>query len=230
MTPAPYSIAPDWSRLYAGWRCVLEPETQKLYFLDLANRIGAAAHNGALIYPPQTSIYNAFHHFNPSQTRVVILGQDPYHGPGQAMGLSFSVSDGVKLPPSLKNIYKEVASTNGHERARGDLSDWAAQGVLLLNSSLTVETGKAGSHAKWGWHRFTDYVINYLSTEHKNIVFMLWGKHAQSKSAMIDEQTHLILSAPHPSPLSAYRGFLGCGHFAKTNEWLVQHEIEPIRW
>lgn len=183
------------------------------------------------VYPPRDNIFAALSLTSPDQVKVVILGQDPYHGPGQAHGLSFSVQDGVKLPPSLRNIYKELELEFQQPMPKnGNLSAWAQQGVLLLNATLTVEAEKAGSHQKRGWEEFTDDVIAGISRDHDHIVFMLWGSYAQKKAAMIDRQKHLVLEAPHPSPLSAHRGFLGCGHFIKANEYLEQTGQKPISW
>ncbi len=187
--------------------------------------------NEKTVYPPRDDIFAALSLTPPDHVKVVILGQDPYHGPGQAHGLSFSVQDGVKLPPSLRNIYKELEIEFQQPMPKnGNLSSWAAQGVLLLNATLTVEAEKAGSHQKRGWEEFTDDVIAAISQHHDHIVFMLWGSYAQKKAAMIDRHKHLVLEAPHPSPLSAHRGFLGCGHFSKANEYLEQQGQKPIRW
>ena len=184
------------------------------------------------VFPPVALRYAALA-IPPEDVRVVILGQDPYHGPGQAMGLSFSVPEGVPVPPSLGNIYKEIGqSLNVPIRGRsGDLTPWAEQGVLLLNTSLSVESGKAASHSKWGWEEFTDGVIGELARRREGLVFMLWGKHAQSKARLIpSDRNHLVLQAPHPSPLSAHRGFLGCGHFSQANQFLIAQGKTPINW
>lgn len=182
-------------------------------------------------FPPPALVFSALEKTGFHQTKVVILGQDPYHGPGQAHGLSFSVPDGVPLPPSLKNIYKEISREYGvPQPVNGDLSRWAEQGVLLLNAVLTVQEGEAGSHQNRGWEPFTDAVISLLSRERQNLVFLLWGAHAQKKGLMIDRAAHLVLEAPHPSPLSAHRGFIGCGHFRKANDYLSAHGHSPIRW
>jgi len=223
-------IDPDWSLIHPGWWPVFEREMGKPYFETLAKRLEDARTKGAILYPPREQIYCAFKDCGPDEVRVVILGQDPYHGYGQAMGLSFSVPAGVKIPPSLRNIYREVSPGQAPHRVSGDLSDWSAQGVLLLNASLTVEDATPGAHAKWGWHFFTDAIISHLVTEQKGIVFMLWGKHAEAKSAMIDGGSHLVLTAPHPSPLSAHRGFLGCGHFEAANIWIRDRGEMPINW
>lgn len=183
------------------------------------------------VFPPSSDIFTAFTLCSFENTRVVILGQDPYHGPGQAQGLAFSVPDTVPIPPSLKNIYKEIASdTGGTIRASGNLTRLAVQGVLLLNTTLTVEMDKPGSHYHFGWERFTDAVITEISREKEQVVFLLWGAHAIKKRQLIDETKHLVLTAPHPSPLSAYRGFYGCKHFSKTNTYLQKHNLPTITW
>ncbi|PIP91711.1 MAG: uracil-DNA glycosylase [Bdellovibrionales bacterium CG12_big_fil_rev_8_21_14_0_65_38_15] len=182
------------------------------------------------IYPLQTDVFKALEYCSPNNVKVVILGQDPYHGEGQAHGLSFSVQEGVKIPPSLKNIYKELESDLALQIPKdGDLSSWASQGVLLLNNVLTVEKSKAGSHQKKGWEEFTTEIIKKLNLK-KNIVFLLWGSPAQKKASQVCEEKHFVLKSVHPSPLSSYRGFFGCQHFSKTNEYLIQHDIEPINW
>ena len=186
---------------------------------------------GHTIYPPAPDIFQALALTPFHNVRVVILGQDPYHGPGQAHGLAFSVRAGVKPPPSLKNIYKELDATFGpRPRPHGDLSGWAQQGVLLLNATLTVRDGEAGSHQNKGWEEFTDSLIRAVNDRHDHIVFMLWGSYAQKKGAFIDRARHLVLTAPHPSPLSAHRGFLGCGHFKTANDDLAAHGKTPIDW
>ena len=186
---------------------------------------------GHAVYPPESDIFNALALTPFAKIGVVILGQDPYHGPGQAHGLSFSVRDGVALPPSLRNIYKEIEGELGVTMPRkGDLSGWARQGVLLLNATLTVRAAQAGSHQKRGWEFFTDAVIRAVNDGREHAVFMLWGAHAQKKGAFIDRGKHLVLEAPHPSPLSAHRGFLGCGHFKQANDYLTQHGRDPIDW
>ncbi|SFN22065.1 Uracil-DNA glycosylase [Formivibrio citricus] len=188
----------------------------------------AAGHE---IYPPRQNWFAALQGLAPQDVRVVIVGQDPYHGEGEAHGLSFSVPRGIRIPPSLANIYKEIARDLGHAPARhGCLESWAAQGVLLLNTSLTVRANQAGSHAKKGWEAFTDALIAGLSREYEHRVFLLWGAHAQKKRALIDANRHLILESPHPSPLSAHRGFIGNGHFSATNTYLEQHGQSPIDW
>ncbi|HEY8396890.1 MAG TPA: uracil-DNA glycosylase, partial [Flavihumibacter sp.] len=186
---------------------------------------------GKTIYPPGPLIFHAFDKTPPDKLKVVILGQDPYHNPGQAHGLSFSVPSGVTPPPSLINIYKEIASDIGLQLPRqGNLEKWAERGVLLLNAALTVRANEPGSHAKIGWMDFTDAVIRTISEKKKHIVFLLWGRFAQEKQALIDETKHLVLKAAHPSPFSAEKGFFGCRHFSKTNEYLVKNGIDPIDW
>lgn len=217
--------------LETTWDRVLGPEKQKPYFQDIIKFIKAEKAANKTIYPAQNDIFNAFVHTSFANTKVVILGQDPYHGPGQAHGLCFSVQPGTAFPPSLKNIFKELhTDLNLPIPKTGCLDAWAKQGVLLLNTSLTVEAGRAQSHGKIGWEIFTDQVIRLLSEHHKNLVFLLWGGHAQRKAELIDITKHFILTTTHPSPLSAHRGFLGCGHFSKTNALLVKHQREPINW
>ncbi|WP_339759266.1 uracil-DNA glycosylase [Algoriphagus aquimarinus] len=183
------------------------------------------------VYPPAKELFNSFNHCPINSVKVVILGQDPYHGPGQAHGLSFSVKPGVPFPPSLKNIFKEIESDLGKPiPANGDLTRWADQGVFLLNATLTVRAHEAGSHQKKGWEEFTDEVIRTISEQREHVVFLLWGAYAQKKSALIDGSRHLVLKAPHPSPLSSYRGFFGCKHFSKANDYLAVNGITPIEW
>lgn len=182
------------------------------------------------VFPPKHQVFNALQAMQPTEVKVVIVGQDPYHGNGQAHGYSFSVPTGVKIPPSLRNIFTEIQqSLQCNTPTSGDLTHWAEQGVLLLNTSLTVESGKAGSHANFGWSTLTDGIIHHLAQQGE-IVFMLWGSHAQAKVKLIDETTNLILTAPHPSPLSAYRGFLGCNHFVDANAYLRDKKKAPISW
>ena len=215
-----------------SWKTALQPEFEKEYFKQLILDVEASyLINDPPIYPPQPLIYNALNQCPLPDVKVVILGQDPYHGEGQAMGLSFSVSDGVKIPPSLQNLYKEIQSDTGTQPSKsGNLERWAKQGVLLLNATLTVEAGNAGSHQGKGWEEFTDQIIKTVSDKREHVVFFLWGKYAQSKAPLIDESKHLILTAPHPSPLSAHRGFLGCKHFSQCNEYLKNHTTDPIVW
>ena len=213
-----------------SWLGLLNEEFQKEYFADLKQFL-IAEKSTYEVYPPSSKIFNAFDQTPVSKVKVVILGQDPYHSPGQAHGLSFSVPPGVKQPPSLKNIFKELASDlNINNPENGDLTPWAQQGVLLLNATLTVRKSTAGSHQKKGWEIFTDAVIKRLSDTQEHIVFILWGNFARSKAVLIDEQKHFILVAPHPSPFSAYTGFFGCRHFSKTNEYLKQRGLDPIDW
>ena len=183
-----------------------------------------------IIYPPGKRMFNALNTTPLEQVKVVILGQDPYHGPGQAHGLSFSVPEGIKPPPSLVNIFKEIKRDLGIENTQGDLSGWAKQGVLLLNSVLSVEQGQAASHQGQGWETFTDRIIALINERCEHVVFMLWGAYAQKKGRYIDSQKHLVLKAPHPSPLSAHRGFLGCGHFSACNTYLENRQKKPINW
>jgi uracil-DNA glycosylase len=199
--------------------------------LELRQFLVERTRNGAVIYPPGDKIFNALNSTPFDLVKVAMLGQDPYHGPGQAHGLCFSVPEGVQIPPSLVNIYKEIASDLGGQLpASGNLQHWAEQGVLLLNAVLTVERGRAGAHQGKGWEQFTDRVVTELNRSGNGIVFMLWGSYAQKKGAHIDRDRHLVLTAPHPSPLSAHRGFFGCRHFSKANSWLEKQGREPILW
>ncbi|WP_430810566.1 MULTISPECIES: uracil-DNA glycosylase [unclassified Carboxylicivirga] len=216
--------------LEAGWYQALSAEFDKDYFKELMTYV-EEAYQQHTIYPPQEEIYTAFNLCPLQETKVVILGQDPYHGPGQAHGLCFSVNKGIKIPPSLVNIYKELSTDMGLARPQhGNLSHWAQQGVLLLNATLTVEAGKAGSHQKKGWEQFTDAAIKTLSEQGEHLVFLLWGAYAQKKASMIDSSKHLILKSVHPSPLSAHRGFFGNKHFSTSNSYLTKHGKAPIRW
>ncbi len=213
------------------WKSVLAKEKQKPYFQHILDFVKKERVSGKIIYPIQTDIFNALKYTPFEKIKVVILGQDPYHGPGQAHGLCFSVPPGIPAPPSLKNIFKELHDDIGFTIPHhGCLEHWAKQGVLLLNTSLTVEQGKAGSHANIGWQRFTDCVIQSLNDHPSSIVFLLWGSHAQSKTDLLDVTRHRILKAPHPSPLSAHRGFLGCRHFSKSNQWLKKKGRNEIDW
>ncbi|KXI29571.1 uracil-DNA glycosylase [Paraglaciecola hydrolytica] len=214
------------------WSDVLELEYKQPYFQHIMSHVAAERAAGKIIYPPQADVFNAFKLTELKQVKVVILGQDPYHGPNQAHGLCFSVLPEVKTPPSLVNIYKELASdiAGFSIPKQGYLQSWAEQGVLLLNTVLTVEQGKAHSHAKIGWERFTDKVIEQLSQHTQGTVFLLWGSHAQRKGVVIDQTKHHVLHAPHPSPLSAHRGFLGCKHFSQTNQLLLQQQKSAIHW
>jgi len=214
-----------------NWREILKNEAEAEYFKKLRGFVKAERAAGKKIYPLEEDVFAALHHTPLSDVKVVILGQDPYHGPGQAHGLCFSVKKGVPPPPSLINIFKELNSDLGIPRPRhGCLTKWADQGVLLLNAVLTVEDGKPGSHAEIGWQRFTDAVIAAVNKERSGVIFLLWGAYAQKKSVMIDASKHHLLTAPHPSPLSASRGFLGCKHFSKTNELLRLQGHSEIDW
>ena len=215
----------------ASWKRVLEKEFEQSYFKELSGKIREAYLAGVPIYPSPTNIFNAFTLCPFGEVKVVIIGQDPYHGAGQAHGLCFSVNDGVRLPPSLQNIYKELHDDLGVPiRTSGDLTHWAKQGVLLLNATLTVEAGRPTSHQGLGWEEFTDAVIKKISDEKEHVVFLLWGRYAQEKGAHIDTKKHLVLTAAHPSPFSAHSGFFGCKHFSKANAYLVQQGKEPIVW
>ncbi|MCP4457595.1 MAG: uracil-DNA glycosylase [Cytophagales bacterium] len=217
-------------KIETGWHQQLAGEFEKPYFGELIEFV-KGEYQTATIYPPGQQIFNAFNSCPFEKSQMVILGQDPYHGPGQAHGLSFSVPDGVMVPPSLINIYKELKADMGVEQpTSGNLTSWAAQGVLLLNSMLTVRAHQAGSHQGKGWEEFTDAAIRALSEKKENLVFLLWGSYAQKKGAFIDRIKHLVLSSPHPSPLSAHRGFFGCGHFSKTNEYLSSKDKIAIDW
>ncbi len=213
------------------WQKYLGPELKKDYMLELDHFLAEELKAGKAIYPKLDDIFNAFKLCSLADVKVVIIGQDPYHGVGQAHGLSFSVRPGVKIPPSLKNIYKELESDIGVKTVEhGFLDSWAKQGVLLLNSVLTVQAGQANSHQKKGWEIFTDSIIKVLNEHGQSLVFLLWGSPAQKKGKNIDESKHLVLKSVHPSPLSAYRGFFGCQHFSKTNKFLAEHGRVPIEW
>lgn len=217
-------------RIDPTWHAALATQWQEPYFADLAHFVREAYTRGP-VYPPASRIFAAFDSCPFDKVKVVILGQDPYHEPGQANGLCFSVAPGVRMPPSLVNIYKELQTDLGIPMAAdGDLSRWARQGVLLLNSTLTVEAHRAGSHQGHGWERFTDAAVAALSAGRDNLVFILWGSYAIRKGAAIDRSRHLVLEAPHPSPLSAFRGFFGCRHFSRANEYLTAHGQTPIDW
>jgi uracil-DNA glycosylase len=221
----------DRVKLEASWKQRIGDYLDRPDMLALSAFLRDEKAAGKVIYPPGPDIFNAFDHTPFDKVRVVILGQDPYHGPGQAHGLSFSVQPGVRVPPSLQNIFKEIEGSLGIPRpAHGCMTSWADQGVLLLNAVLTVEAGQAGSHQKKGWEGFTDAAIEALNRERNGLVFMLWGSHAQKKGQLIDASRHLILRSVHPSPLSAHRGFLGCGHFAEANAYLEAKGQAPIDW
>lgn len=214
-----------------SWKDALQEEKEKPYFKHIIAYLETERAKGKIIYPPKPDIFNALKAAPFDQIKVVILGQDPYHGPNQAHGMCFSVKKGVPPPPSLKNIYKELNSDLGLPvPSHGYLQHWADQGVLLLNTVLTVEAGKAHSHANIGWETFTDKIIEKLNQERQGIVFLLWGSHAQKKAQMINPAKHFILKAAHPSPLSAHNGFLGCKHFSKTNQILEKQGLTPIDW
>ena len=215
----------------ASWKEFLKNEFNKPYFLSIVAHLRMEKASGKVIFPPGPLMFNAFNSTPLDKVKVVIIGQDPYHGAGQAHGLAFSVQDGVGCPPSLVNIFKELQSDLGLPiPSCGNLSKWAEHGVLLLNASLTVRQGEPNSHQKIGWIEFTDTIIKKLSDEKQHLVFLLWGKFAQEKQVLIDETKHLVLKAAHPSPYSAHLGFLGCRHFSKTNEYLVANGIDPVDW
>ena len=214
-----------------SWKAPLKEEFEQPYFEQIVGFLKKEKQAGKVIYPPGNLIFNAFEHTPFDKVKVVILGQDPYHNPGQAQGLCFSVPRGVPAPPSLVNIYKEIKEDLGLPVPdHGNLEAWADRGVLLINAALTVEAHKANSHSNIGWHHFTDAVIRKVSEEKKHVVFLLWGRFAQGKETLIDTSKHLVLKAAHPSPLSAYNGFFGCKHFSKTNAWLQEQGLKPIDW
>lgn len=213
-----------------AWKALVEDELEKPYFKELTAKV-REEYLHSTIFPHPSKVFRAFDYFDPKDTKVVILGQDPYHTPGVAHGLSFSTESSNQVPPSLLNIFKEIELEYGTAINRDpDLTRWAKQGVLLLNASLTVKSGLANSHADYGWHIFTDAIIKALSEKEEHIVFLLWGAFAGKKEAEIDFTKHLVLKAPHPSPLSAHRGFLGCGHFKEANEYLKQNGRTEIDW
>lgn len=214
------------------WLKVLASEFNKPYMIALKSFLLSEKQKGSQVYPKGSAIFNAFNHTPFDKVKVVILGQDPYHGIGQAHGLSFSVQKGVVTPPSLKNIYKELVLEFPDYKtpAHGNLTAWADQGVLLLNATLTVRAHEAGSHQNQGWEKFTDQVITSLSEKREGLVFLLWGKYAQQKEGLIDPNKHHVLKAAHPSPFSAYNGFFGCNHFLKTNQILLSSGLAPINW
>jgi uracil-DNA glycosylase len=218
-------------KIEASWKEMLKSEFTKPYFMQIATHLKTEKLTGATIYPPGQMIFNAFNQTSFDAVKVVILGQDPYHNPLQAMGLSFSVPDGVPPPPSLVNIYKELHTDIGMPIPKtGNLTPWAKQGVLLLNAILTVRANEPASHSKIGWMNFTDAVIKKISDEKTNVVFVLWGKFAQDKQVLIDATKHHILKAAHPSPLSAHNGFFGCKHFSRINQLLMKNGLDPIDW
>ena len=217
-------------RIEESWKRRLQDEFDKDYFVKLTDFV-RSEYATTTVYPPGSQMFSAFDACPFDKVKVVILGQDPYHEPRQANGLCFSVNDGIMFPPSLQNIFKEIESDLGISIPKsGDLSRWASQGVLLLNATLTVRAHQAGSHQNRGWEQFTDAVIHRLAEEREHLVFILWVSYAQRKGDFIDRSKHLVLKSPHPSPLSAHRGFFGNKHFSRTNEYLRSHGIEPIQW
>jgi uracil-DNA glycosylase len=217
-------------KIEQSWKNVLKDEFEKSYFIEIVNFLKAEKALGRVIYPPGNCIFHAFEATPFEKVKLVLLGQDPYHGPGQAHGLAFSVPPGIKAPPSLVNIFKELQSDIGLPvPSHGNLESWTREGVFLLNAALTVRAAEPNSHSKIGWHEFTNRVIEKISSVKKNIVFLLWGKFAQEKQQLVDETKHLVLKAAHPSPFSADR-FFGCRHFSKANQYLVQNRIDPINW
>jgi len=218
-------------KIESSWKKVLTPLFEKPYFSQITNHLKVEKSLNRIIYPKGSLIFNAFNHTPFNEVKVVILGQDPYHQPGQAMGLSFSVPDGIKIPPSLQNIYKELNKDIGMPiPTTGNLTKWASQGVLLINAALTVRENEPASHSKIGWMDFTNDVIKIISTQQNNVVFLLWGNFAHQKQSLIDTTKHKILKAAHPSPLSAHNGFFGTKHFSSTNQYLTQHHKNPIDW
>jgi uracil-DNA glycosylase len=222
---------PENIKIHPSWYAVLKDEFHKPYMEELRRFLHAEKTAGKIIYPPLAQIFNAFNSTPFDQVKAVILGQDPYHGPRQAHGLCFSVLPGVPVPPSLQNIYKELRTDLGIDPPNhGCLQPWAEQGVLLLNATLTVEQGRAGAHQGRGWENFTDAAVHALAEQRQGLVFILWGSYAQKKGAFIDRRKHLVLRAPHPSPLSAHRGFFGTRPFSQANSWLENHGQRPIDW
>jgi len=217
-------------KIEKSWKTALEPEFEKQYFKQLTDFV-RQEYTQKIIFPKGSLIFNAFDLCPLDQVKVVILGQDPYHEPGQAHGLCFSVPEATPFPPSLQNIFKEIHSDMGYEPfPDGNLERWARQGVLLLNATLTVRAHQAGSHQNKGWESFTDAVVHYLAKNRENLVFLLWGSYAQKKGEFIDANKHLVLKSVHPSPLSAHRGFFGNHHFSQTNNWLLSKGLSPIDW
>jgi uracil-DNA glycosylase len=218
-------------RIEPSWKAALKDEFEKPYFVELTQFV-KTSYQTQTVYPPPKLIFAAFDTTPFDQVKVVILGQDPYHGPGQANGLAFSVSDGIGVPPSLQNMYKEIETDLGKkvDRSAGNLERWAKQGVLLLNATLTVVAATPGSHQKRGWEEFTDKAVKALSDQRERLVFLLWGAYAQKKGSVIDVRKHLVLNAAHPSPFSAYSGFFGSKHFSKANNYLIKNGKTPIDW
>ncbi|MCD4498441.1 uracil-DNA glycosylase [Chromobacterium vaccinii] len=224
-------LAPALARVHPAWEKVLGQPAIAARLAEIDRQLVLQQGDGKTLFPPPPQVFNALTFAAPADVKVVILGQDPYHGDGEAMGLSFSVPDSARVPPSLRNIYKELAADLGHGiPACGDLSHWAQQGVLLLNSVLTVERDKAGSHGKLGWQTVSDALIDAVNRDNPGCVFLLWGNWAQTKAERIDAGRHLVLTAAHPSPLSASRGFHGCRHFSQVNAWLIARGRQPVRW
>jgi len=216
----------------AQWQQLINREEKQDYFQSLVTEVAQQRAAGITVFPEDEDVFNAFNYVDLSEVKVVILGQDPYHGESQAHGLAFSVQSGIKVPPSLVNMYKElVTDIDGFSTPKhGNLVHWAEQGVLLLNTVLTVQQANAHSHAKLGWETFTEQVINEINEHNPGCVFILWGAHAKKKGKKLDQVKHLVLAGPHPSPLSAYRGFFGCRHFSQANTWLTEHKIRAINW
>ncbi len=228
---ADYTLASGVKALKGSWRTLIQQQLTEPYMQSLAQTLQQRAALGATILPPAKDVFHAFETLPLEDIKVIVLGQDPYHGVGQAHGLSFSVPHGVKVPPSLGNIYKELVTDVDCSIAQhGCLDQWAEQGVLLLNNVLTVEQGEAASHRKLGWEQFTDHIIATINQRCEGVVFMLWGAPAQHKATKVDRQKHCVLKAPHPSPLSAYRGFFGCRHFSQANTYLLGRGHKPINW
>ena len=231
MTVAPVELLARQLRSDRGWTEHLAAEFRQPYMVALADFLATEEQAGKIIFPARQHCFNALNSTALHEVNVVVLGQDPYHGPGQAHGLCFSVRPQVTPPPSLVNIFKELNTDLGVTPPdHGCLQTWAEQGVLLLNTVLTVEQGQAGSHQGKGWETFTDRVIQTVNQERQGVVFLLWGSHARKKGAMIDRRRHHVLEGPHPSPLSAYRGFFGCQHFSRANQWLTAQDREPVNW
>lgn len=221
----------DAIQIETGWKAQLEDEFRKAYFQSIRYFLRQEKEKLKIIYPPGSLIFNAYNLTPFNKVKVIILGQDPYHGPGQAHGLSFSVPAGIKPPPSLVNIFKEIKNDLGLDPpGNGNLERWAVQGVFLLNAMLTVEKDKPASHQHIGWQYFTDATITALSQHREHLVFMLWGAFAQQKAQLVDQSKHLVLTSPHPSPFSADRGFFGCKHFSKANAYLISHGADPVIW
>lgn len=224
-------LSPALARVHPAWEAVLRQPAIAAKLAEIDRQLCQQQQDGKTLFPPPPQVFNALSFAAPADVKVVILGQDPYHGDGEAMGLSFSVPDGARVPPSLRNIYKELAADLGLGiPASGDLSHWAQQGVLLLNSVFTVERDKAGSHGKLGWQTVSDALIDAVNAQNPGCVFLLWGNWAQTKAERIDSSRHLVLTAAHPSPLSASRGFHGCRHFSQVNAWLLARGRQPVRW